>query len=38
MLLPYLGSGRSALEPGPLHACILFLTWSAILLGSLWNA
>jgi len=31
-------TGRSALDPGPLNACVLFFTWSAILLRSTWNA
>jgi len=31
-------TGRSALDLGPLHACVLFFAWSAILLGSTWNA
>ncbi len=34
----YLFAGRSPLDPGPLHACALFFAWSAILLGSSWNA
>jgi hypothetical protein len=31
-------AGRSALDPGPLHACVLFFGWCAILLASTWNA
>jgi hypothetical protein len=31
-------AGRSPLDPGPCHACVLFFAWSAILLGSSWNA
>jgi hypothetical protein len=31
-------TGRSALDPNPLHACALFFVWCAILLGSTWNA
>jgi hypothetical protein len=31
-------AGRSALDPGPLHACALFFVWCMILLGSTSNA
>ncbi len=31
-------TGQSAPEPGPLRACALLFVWSAILLGSMWNA
>jgi hypothetical protein len=30
--------GRSALDPGPFHACILFFAWCALLLGPTWDA
>ena len=31
-------AGRSALDPGPLHACIWFFAWCALLLGSSSNS
>jgi hypothetical protein len=31
-------TGRSAIDPGSLRACAWFFAWSAILLGSTWNA
>jgi hypothetical protein len=31
-------TGRSPLDPGPLHACALFFAWSAMLVRSSWNA